>query len=226
MEFIVSSLEIIQHGGWVMYPLLACSILVVAIGIERFNYYRRTCGNNRTVAQKVLNLIKEQKWTETEHFCAARRGFLSDVMMNGLKYRHAPEEMKQSFEEIVSVRANGLKRNLNYLDTIVTMAPLLGLLGTVLGMIGSFKVLDVAGDNPAVITGGVGEALVATATGLCVAVLALIVHSYFSNRLDGILTDVENVCTYAVTKARNDDGVDKCPYVIEETRGGKDEHKK
>ena len=110
--------------------------------------------------------------------------------------------MKESFEEYISVRANGLKRNLNYLDTIVTMAPLLGLLGTVVGMISSFKVLDVAGDNPALITGGVGEALIATATGLCVAVLALTVHSYFSNRLDSVLTDVENVCTVVISKAR------------------------
>ena len=82
------------------------------------------------------------------------------------------------------------------------MAPLLGLLGTVVGMIGSFRVLDVAGDNPALITGGVGEALIATATGLCVAVLALIVRSYFSNRLDSILTDVENVCTLVISKSR------------------------
>ena len=85
------------------------------------------------------------------------------------------------------------------------MAPLLGLLGTVIGMIGSFKVLDVSGDNPALITGGVGEALIATATGLCVAVLALVVHSYFSNRLDGILTDVENVCTLLINKSRGKD---------------------
>ena len=110
--------------------------------------------------------------------------------------------MKESFEESIYVRENGLKRNLNYLDTIVTMAPLLGLLGTVVGMISSFKVLDVAGDNPALITGGVGEALIATATGLFVAVLALIGHSCFNNRLDSVLTDVENVCTVVISKAR------------------------
>lgn len=202
LDFIVSTVELFHHGGWVMYPLLACSVLVVAIGVERFMYYRRTCRANENTAQKVLNLAKEQKWQEIENFCAARRCFISDVLLNGLKYRSCPMAMKESFEEIISVRANGLKRNLNYLDTIVTMAPLLGLLGTVIGMIGSFKVLDVSGDNPALITGGVGEALIATATGLCVAVLALIVHSYFSNRLDSVLTDVENVCTFLISRAR------------------------
>ena len=202
LDFIVSTVELFHHGGWVMYPLLACSVLVVAIGAERFMYYRRTCRANENTAQKVLNLAKEQKWQEIENFCAARRCFISDVLLNGLKYRSCPMAMKESFEEIISVRANGLKRNLNYLDTIVTMAPLLGLLGTVIGMIGSFKVLDVSGDNPALITGGVGEALIATATGLCVAVLALIVQNYFSNRLDSVLTDVENVCTFLISRAR------------------------
>ncbi len=205
MDFVFSALEIFHHGGWVMYPLLACSIIVVAIGVERFMYYRRTCTANMTVSQKVLTLAKEKKWQDIESFCSTRRCFISDVLMNGLKYRSCPISMKESFEEIISVRANGLKRNLNYLDTIVTMAPLLGLLGTVIGMIGSFKVLDVSGDNPALITGGVGEALIATATGLCVAVLALVVHSYFSNRLDGILTDVENVCTLLINKSRGKD---------------------
>lgn len=205
MDFVFSALEIFHHGGWVMYPLLACSIIVVAIGVERFMYYRRTCTANMTVSQKVLTLAKEKKWQDIESFCSTRRCFISDVLMNGLKYHSCPISMKESFEEIISVRANGLKRNLNYLDTIVTMAPLLGLLGTVIGMIGSFKVLDVSGDNPALITGGVGEALIATATGLCVAVLALVVHSYFSNRLDGILTDVENVCTLLINKSRGKD---------------------
>lgn len=185
-----------------MYPLLACSILVVAIGIERFIYYKRTCGSNKDIAQKIIEQAKKSNWQETERICANNRCFVSDVLAIGLKYRECPMSMKESFEEYISVRANGLKRNLNYLDTIVTMAPLLGLLGTVVGMISSFKVLDVSGDNPALITGGVGEALIATATGLCVAVLALIVHSYFSNRLDSALTDVENVCTVVISKVR------------------------
>ncbi len=202
MDFLSNALELFHHGGWVMYPLVACSILVIAIAIERFTYYRKNCSNNKLISEKVIELAKKQKWTETEQFCNNHRCFISDVLLNGLKYRECPMSMKESFEEIVSVKANGLKRNLNYLDTIVTMAPLLGLLGTVIGMIGSFRVLDVAGDNPALITDGVGEALIATATGLCVAVLALIVHSYFCNRLDSILTDVENICTLIISTSR------------------------
>ena len=98
----------------------------------------------------------------------------------GLKYHKNFDHMKESFESLMVAETMGLRKNLSYLDTIVTMAPLLGLLGTVMGMIGSFQVLDIAGSNPSVITGSVGEALIATASGLCVAVLALTVHSYFT----------------------------------------------
>lgn len=203
MDFIINALELFQHGGWVMYPLLACSILVVAIAIERYTYYRRNCAGKNVVGT-IMKLIGQRSWQELDKFCMSNHCVLSDVLANGLRSRPDVSSVKESFEEYASVRANAMKRNLNYLDTIVTMAPLLGLLGTVIGMISSFRVLDVAGDNPALITGGVGEALVATATGLCVAVLSLIVHSYYSNRLDSMLTDLEVACTLAISKLRDD----------------------
>ena len=186
-----------------MYPLLACSILVVAIAIERYVYYKRNCAS-RSVVTTVMKLARQRKWQELNKFCLNNHCLLSDVLANGLQFIHETASMIDSFEEYTSVRANAMKRNLSYLDTIVTMAPLLGLLGTVIGMISSFRVLDVAGDNPALITGGVGEALVATATGLCVAVLALIVHSYYSNRLDSTLTDVEIACTLIISESRDE----------------------
>ena len=98
-------------------------------------------------------------------------------------------------EEVVQASAKKkaleLRRYLEYLSVIVTMAPLLGLLGTVIGMIGSFSVLSVAEGEPFAITGGVGEALVATASGLLVAILALSLHAYLSHRANGIIADVE-----------------------------------
>lgn len=112
LDFIISALELFHHGGWVMYPLLACSILVVAIGIERFIYYKRTCGDNKDMTQQILALAKERNWQETEKVCANNRCFVSDVLAIGLKYRECPMSMKESFEEYISVRANGLKRNL------------------------------------------------------------------------------------------------------------------
>ena len=80
-----------------------------------------------------------------------------------------------------------LRARLNYLSTIVTLAPLLGLLGTISGMIQSFSIFSVRAGEPLAITGGIGEALVATATGLCVAIFALLVHTYFAKKLDEML---------------------------------------
>ena len=101
--------------------------------------------------------------------------------------------MKTAFHEQMHVEAIGFQRYLDYLSAIVTIAPLLGLLGTVTGMISTFSVLD-NGAGASAISGGVGEALVATATGLCVAILAFCVYTYFSHQLDTIVTDTERVC--------------------------------
>lgn len=84
-----------------------------------------------------------------------------------------------------------LRSRLYYLSVIVTLAPLLGLLGTISGMIRAFSIFNVQSGQAIAITGGIGEALIATAFGLCVAVLALIIHSYFTQRLDRIITDME-----------------------------------
>ncbi|MPN54626.1 hypothetical protein SDC9_202298 [bioreactor metagenome] len=93
-----------------------------------------------------------------------------------------------------------LRENMRFLSAIVTMAPLLGLLGTVIGMINSFSVFNVQSGQPMAITGGVGEALVATAAGLVVAVMALTVHVYFSHRLDQLVTDMEQITALIVIR--------------------------
>jgi biopolymer transport protein ExbB len=94
----------------------------------------------------------------------------------------------------MAVEVTGLKRHLDYLSAIVTVAPLLGLLGTVIGMIGTFNVMDASGSGAAAITGGVGEALVATAAGLCVAVVAFFIHTFFAHRFEQVVKDAEDMC--------------------------------
>lgn len=109
--------------------------------------------------------------------------------------------MKNAFEERMTLESIGFHRYLDYLSAIVTIAPLLGLLGTVTGMIQTFNVLDEGGGASA-ITGGVGEALVATATGLCVAILAFCVYTYFSHQVDTIVTDMEGLCQSVIGAKR------------------------
>ena len=93
-----------------------------------------------------------------------------------------------------------LRDKLDYLGIIVTMSPLLGLLGTIVGMIGAFSIFNLEAGAPLAITGGIGEALIATATGLCVAILSLCAHSYFSHRMDNIITNMEE-CFSALLEA-------------------------
>ena len=97
-----------------------------------------------------------------------------------------------AFMELQSgIALSRLRQRLYYLQVIVTMAPLLGLLGTISGMISAFSVFNLESGQSAAITGGVGEALIATAMGLCVAILSLVIHAYFSQRIENIITDME-----------------------------------
>lgn len=194
-----------HQGGLVMYPLLFCSILVSTIAVERFHYFKRGCRHTQVLLKKVESDLRDKAWDEAQRSCQELGGVVGRVVLSGLAYRNDSSAMRNAFEESTSLEATNLRKNLSYLGTVVTMAPLLGLLGTVVGMIGSFRVLDVAGSNPAVITGGVGEALIATATGLCVAVFSLSVHSYFSHRLDNVITEIENICSYVLRCTRGNE---------------------
>ena len=202
MSFLTDAYYWFERGGLVMYPLLLCSILVMAIAFERFFVFRTNLTDSEYIMTGINEKIAGGKWQEAKAFCAGSNNIIAKVLEAGLGYQNDVNSMREAFEEKTLLEASYLRKNLSYLDVIVTMAPLLGLLGTVVGMIGSFKVLDTEGHNPAVITGGVGEALVATAAGLCVAVLALCVYTYFCHKLDYLITDIENACISVVSKAR------------------------
>jgi biopolymer transport protein ExbB len=108
-------------------------------------------------------------------------------------------QVENALESSAMLTAARLRERLDDLSTIVTLAPLLGLLGTVVGMIQSFSVLNMQAGQPLAITGGVGEALIATATGLSVATLALILHSYFSRRVNSLITDIEQLTAQVIS---------------------------
>lgn len=188
-------------GGVVMYPLLFCSLLVVAIAIERFRYYQKDAKEGRRVSHEVMKTIDEGNWNMASDVCSASDSSTGRILASGLCCHGDIHVMRDSFEDRTSLEAARLRKNLGYLDTVVTMAPLLGLLGTVVGMIGSFNILDAAA-HPTALTGGIGEALIATASGLCVAVLALCVHSYFARRLDDVLTEIETICMFVIDRAK------------------------
>lgn len=203
MEFIGESLRMFQAGGPIMYLILLCSFIVLSIGIERYMYYKSVKVNDGAFVQRVIPLLKEKDWQSAVQLCEQDNGVVAKVAQNGIAcFQEKNNNLETVLEGEVSLSVAKLKENLNHLDTIVTIAPLLGLLGTVIGMIGSFSVMNVKNGQPLAITNGVGEALVATASGLCVAVLAMLLYSYFNHRLDRVITSMEEVCVVLIRQEK------------------------
>jgi biopolymer transport protein ExbB len=177
-----------------MWPLLASSIAAVAIGVERFMVFRRASIDVAILRSKLEKPLMESNWTMAEQAVEELEAFVAAIAATGV--RQASQGLKAAetaMETAANRGAAKLRKRLDFLGLMVTLAPLLGLLGTVLGMIRAFNVLTIKSGQPMAITGGVGEALIATATGLCVAILALCILTYFRSWLDSLLGDAEEV---------------------------------
>ncbi len=190
-------IHLFNSGGFVMYPLLILSLITLAIAVERFYYFRNNRKGSKTFFHGVYHAAAAKDWDVVRQLCTEFPSALSRVIANGMAHDKSEAAMKSAFEDRMSMESISFHRYLDYLSAIVTIAPLLGLLGTVTGMIQTFSVLD-NGGGAAAITGGVGEALVATATGLCVAIIAFCFYTYFDHQLDTLVTDTERLCSTVI----------------------------
>ena len=190
-------IHLFNSGGFVMYPLLILSLITLAIAIERFYYFRNNRKGSKTFFHGVYHAAAAKDWDVVRQLCTEFPSALSRVIANGMAHDTSEASMKSAFEDRMSMESISFHRYLDYLSAIVTIAPLLGLLGTVTGMIQTFSVLD-NGGGAAAITGGVGEALVATASGLCVAIIAFCFYTYFDHQLDTLVTDTERLCSTVI----------------------------
>ena len=188
--------SIFQKGGLIMWPLLLTSLIAVTVVIERVIFIIRERRRRRPdVIEKILSHA-ERGDIENAIKCAERtEDFVAKTLVYGLTHR------KESFSNALLLSANQeLKRfsqGLSTLDTIITLAPLLGLLGTVTGMIRAFGLLgNTELEAPTVITGGISEALIATAFGLLIAIIALIPFNYLNTQLEDARHEIENAATY------------------------------
>ena len=187
-------IHLFNSGGFVMYPLLILSLITLAIAVERFYFYRNNRKGSKTFFHGVYHAAAAKDWDVVRQLCTEFPSALSRVIANGMAHDTSEASMKSAFEDRMSMESISFHRYLDYLSAIVTIAPLLGLLGTVTGMIQTFSVLD-NGGGAAAITGGVGEALVATASGLCEAIIAFCFYTYFDHQLDTLVTDTERLCS-------------------------------
>ena len=174
-----------------MYLLAICSVAVAAIGIERFRFYVYAVGDSEKFLSALKERLRSQRADEVLSFCRQENSCVGLVATAGVKAAVAGENVELALNIAYDEEAMRLRARLNYLSMIVTLAPLLGLLGTISGMIDSFNIFSLQAGQPLAITGGIGEALIATATGLCVSIFALIVHTYFAQKLDEHLTTLD-----------------------------------
>lgn len=191
MELLTTGITFFQKGGIVMYVLLLCSLFVLSIGIERALYFLRM-DSGRAFARDFYLALANGKRQQAEKLADDARGALADILFAVITKKPEASKNPATYMEVQSgIALAKLRKRLYYLSVIVTMAPLLGLLGTISGMITSFSVFNLESGQATAITGGVGEALIATAMGLCVAIVSLAVHAYFSQRIENIVTDME-----------------------------------
>jgi biopolymer transport protein ExbB len=186
-------LEIVQAGGWMMWPIIACSVVAVAITLERLWTLQERRVIPPSVANHVWELVQQNQLDVTQIQQVHQSAPIGQVFAAGLAYRHASREvLKEVVEDTGRHVVHDLERYLSPLGTIAAISPLLGLLGTVSGMIRSFTAITGDGvPNPAVLAGGISEALVATAAGLTVAIPALIAYRYLRGRVDGLVVKIE-----------------------------------
>ena len=185
-------LRILAKGGPVMVPLAVCSLLAVAVIIERYFALRRADRGGDRLVEAIRRAYRRGDGAEALSECEKTGGPVAHVLAAGVRAHLLGAPVPEAMEEQALADQRALHRHLSVLDTIVTLAPLLGLLGTVLGMISAFKIISVSGtSHPAGITGGVAEALIATAAGLAIAIFTLIAYNWCRDKVRQITEEVE-----------------------------------
>lgn len=188
---LTQTVEYFHKGGLVMYPLLLCSILVVTIAVERYLFFRSSDSGN-SFAKQYCEFLRKLNWQAAESLAQNTAGINANILQASMeKVQNNSKDVVSFMEVEAGLFIAQLRRRLNYLSVIVTMSPLLGLLGTIVGMMSAFSVFSLEAGQPLAITGGIGEALIATAMGLCVAIVALTAHAYFAQKMDNLITDME-----------------------------------
>jgi biopolymer transport protein ExbB len=185
--------ELVKSGGLLMLPIIACSIAALGIVIERFWSLQRKKVMPDYLMKQILQLHKDKKLNLADIKKLKTSSPLGRILAAGLINRnHDKDVMKEAIEEVGRQVVHELERYLNTLGTIASISPLLGLLGTVIGMIKVFSVIVTAGvGDPGVLAGGISEALITTAAGLSVAIPSLMFHRYFSGLIDQLVIGME-----------------------------------
>jgi len=183
------------HGGPVMYPLLACSILVLTVIIERLLFWLTVDMNrNMKLIGDVLELCRQGDWESVRNRVYGSKDFIIRVLVSGILHREF--SMAKAMEATAAEEIRNMRRYMGVLDTMITVAPLLGIFGTVIGIITSFEALGSTGiDQPQAVTAGIAQALITTATGLGIAILSVFPYNYFNSKVEKAVLNIEKYAT-------------------------------
>jgi len=200
-------------GGLMMYLLFGASVIAVAIIIDRFIYFKKAEVNEEELFMNIKDTLKAHGPEAAIAYAEKTGGPFAAILKAGLQqHGKGIEKIEDSFEREALIEIPRIKRFLPALGTIGSIATLMGFTGTVMGMIKAFNSIAVAGTtSPAIVAGGIAEALTTTATGLLIAILALVFHHYFSHRAEKIILEIEkasrNLMDVMEASAKGEDNV-------------------
>jgi biopolymer transport protein ExbB len=186
-------IDIFVKGGWVMYPLLLSSILALGVVIEKFWYLRK----KKILVPEIIGVLDQIKSPGdlqlAKSICEKFKGPFSRIVLTSIENQDLPsDELRMLVEDEGRQEVRILQRGLVTLETIAAIAPLLGLLGTILGMIKVFNVIETLGVGQAkALSGGISEALITTAAGLLIGIPVLIAYNFFNHRAEAFILDMQ-----------------------------------
>jgi len=191
----MNSYELFQSGGPVMWPLLVCSITVLTVVLER-SFFWLSLGSkrDRKLMDTILSLAETGQWDKIKEQTRNSRDHVVHLLIVGML--HKDFDMGRAMEAEADDILQRMNRFMPVLDTMITVAPLLGIFGTVLGIISSFEMLGTSGiADPKLVTSGIAQALITTATGLGIAIIAVIPYNYFNSRINHAIHIMEKYAT-------------------------------
>jgi len=185
--------DFILAGGPFMWPLLACSVLIITISVERLWFLQERLVTPNGLTNQIVNLFNKDLINHKQSNEIAELSSLGFLLISVIQYKDLPRQNLESKIEEKAIEVKFLlERNLNMLGTIATISPLLGLLGTVVGMITAFTGLtETSGANPDLLAEGISQALITTAFGLFIAVPGLVLHKYFEHKVSFLLISLQ-----------------------------------
>ena len=193
--------EFMQKGGPIMWPILLCSVIAFAVIIERLIRLRQEQIDTKAFMEQISKSLKRNKVMEALDLCDRTGGPIAAILKAGiLKHDRPRNEIREAIEDAGIHEVPRLERNLPVLATLAHVAPLLGLLGTVTGLVKAFQVIESKATvlnpvNPGDLAGGIWEALLTTVFGLCVAIPTFVAYNYLVSRVDGFVLEMERSAT-------------------------------